>query len=138
MDTVGPEDESYDQTLEKQVRLAMLEKLSYLPDEEVSADELAAALAKYEQTYGPLFVLLPALADEITIAKLRESFPGLVFLVLLGDFKDGQPVPGGVRMLTPLLEVGVEDESHRNYRVLRREFKQSASASVMGGRSADG
>jgi TIR domain len=138
METVGPEDESYDQALEQQIRLAALEKLGYYPDEDVSADELAAALAGHEQTYGPIFVLLPPLADKDTIAKLREAFPGLVFLVLLGDVKDGQPVPGGVRILTPLLDAGAEGESHREYRILTREFKQPAPASVMGGWSADG
>src|SRR5262249_31808426 len=126
-ETAGAEGEAYDQALENQVRQAILEPLGYGWDDEVPAADLAARLRIYEEdSGGPIFVLLPALADEITMTKLRKSFPGLVFLVLLGDVKEGEPEPGGVQMLKPLLAEGVERGIHDRYWVLIRKFKRSA------------
>jgi hypothetical protein len=135
-DTIEPEAESYDQALVGEVRRALLDVLCYDWDEDVTDVELAEALRRYEQHDGPIFVLLPPLADEFTVGTLRRHFPGLVFLVLMGEVVAGQPMPGGVRLLMPLLDPKLERDSHRDYRILIRRFTRIGADKVS--RQADG
>ena len=121
-DTIETGAESMDEALVGEVRRALLDVLCYEWGADVSDVELADALSRYEQQDGPIFVLVPPPADGVTVGTLRRHFPGLVFLVLMGEAAADQPLPGVVRMLMPLLDPKLEGDSHRDYQNLTRRF----------------
>lgn len=135
-ETIESEAESNDQGLVDEVRRTLLDVLCYDWGEDVSDAELAEALTRFEQRDGPIFVLLPPLADAVTVRTLREHFPGLVFLVLMGEIAAGQGPPGGVRMLLPLLDPKLERDSYQDYQIVTRRF--TGIGADRGSRHADG
>jgi TIR domain len=129
---LGEGGETWDQGLAGEVRTLVIGALfGYDWDAEVSDAVLAKKLKRHERLFGPICILLPSLADEVTITAMKDNFPSLIFLVLTGD----HPHPGGVRMLIPLLDRNVEEESHSDYKLLTNSF-QPAPQSRRGARPA--
>jgi hypothetical protein len=114
-ETVDPEHELFDAALALEVRRVIRELLKFRDGEIVSEAELADEVVHHERVRGPIFILLPAPSDHLTVTLLRDQFPTVIFLILAGSDTIEGHLPEGVILLAPLLDPATERRSLRAY-----------------------
>lgn len=111
VDSVGRELEDFDAGLIAEVRDQLVDQVKC--DDDVDDDTLRASLKRFEEDYGPIFVLLPESVDDRLLASCKSRFSTVAFLVIAGD-EDGPPL-AEAELLTPLIARGEEDAAHGRY-----------------------